>query len=323
MLIIIGSLLLTLISIVFGFFFFNKYNKEKKLCEEIILNKENEIIQEIERRAKLRKEELDKDFLVEQIKLEGIKNEVGVQLLNRQEILKKEKEVIDGELQLYKLSRNQALDKEFDAKVLKLDEEFNNFLDEKSKEQNEIIKEIEKQQLILDDHRARVEVINEAIRREKEIHERKDFYRIVIPASDQNDIQLLLSFAPQLRKREAINKLIWDVYIQRPTSEMIKRVTNNDEASGIYKITYIPTGESYIGKTTNFKKRWTDHIKTVVGLDGAAHSTLHTHMETHGLWNYSFEILEKVPKDNLAAREAYWIDFYQTTKQLNMKQGSK
>lgn len=46
-------------------------------------------------------------------------------------------------------------------------------------------------------------------------------------------------------------------------------------------------------------------------------------MEKDGLWNYTFEVLEEINKDNLSAREAYWINFYDTKNYgLNMKEGS-
>jgi len=103
---------------------------------------------------------------------------------------------------------------------------------------------------------------------------------------------------------------------------MIKRITKGKKISGIYKITYLKTGEAYIGKTTDISTRWNNHLKTVCGLEGAAHSTLHTHMERNGLWNYTFEILEEVDKDKLSEREAYYIDFYNTKNYgLNQKRG--
>ena len=50
---------------------------------------------------------------------------------------------------------------------------------------------------------------------------------------------------------------------------MIKRVVG-DKVGGIYKITYVPTGESYIGKTVSFKDRWKNHIQTALGMEKAA-----------------------------------------------------
>jgi hypothetical protein len=44
-------------------------------------------------------------------------------------------------------------------------------------------------------------------------------------------------------------------------------------------------------------------------------------LEKDGLWNYTFEILEEVPKDKLTEREKFYIELYGTDKQLNMKKG--
>jgi len=116
----------------------------------------------------------------------------------------------------------------------------------------------------------------------------------------------------KLHNRDVIPKLIWELYIRRPCQEMIKRVTGGRKVGGIYKITYKKTGEAYIGKTTDFATRWTNHCKTAIGLEGAARATLHNRLGQDGLWNYTWEILEKVDKDNLASREAFYIDLYGT-----------
>jgi len=127
----------------------------------------------------------------------------------------------------------------------------------------------------------------------------------------------------RLHNRDVIPKLIWELFIRRPTQEMIKRVVGNEKASGIYKITYKNTGEAYIGKTTDFATRWQNHIKTAIGLEGAARATLHNRMAKDGIWNYTFEILERVDKESLASRESYYINLYGTKSQLNMKEGNK
>ena len=174
---------------------------------------------------------------------------------------------------------------------------------------------------LLDDYRSQREAVNLAILREKELKEKENFYKIVIPENDQEDIEVLKTIGPRLRNREALNKLIYDVFVKRPLSELIKRVTNGNEISGIYKITYIKTGEAYIGKTTNISTRWQNHIKTACGLEGAARTTFHNRLEQDGIWNYTFEILEEVPKDKLSEREKFYIELYGTDTQLNMKKG--
>lgn len=172
----------------------------------------------------------------------------------------------------------------------------------------------------LEDFRSRRDAVNEAIRRERELIEKEDFYKIQLTQNDIEDIKLLDSMKNRLSHKEVLPKVIWESIARRPVSEMIKRVVGQ-KVGGIYKITYILTGEAYIGRTVNFKDRWQAHIQTALGMEKAASSTLHTHMARNGIWNYSFEILEEVPKDKQGEREKFYIDLYGTQKQLNMKAG--
>lgn len=172
----------------------------------------------------------------------------------------------------------------------------------------------------LEDFRSRRDAVNEAIRRERELIEREDFYRIQLTQNDIEDIKLLDSMKDRLCHKEVLSKVIWENIARRPVSEMIKRVVGQ-KVGGIYKITYIPTGEAYIGRTVNFKDRWQAHIQTALGMEKAAGSTLHTHMARNGIWNYNFEILEEVPKDKQSEREKFYIDLYGTKNQFNMRAG--
>lgn len=172
----------------------------------------------------------------------------------------------------------------------------------------------------LEDFRSRRDAVNEAIRRERELIEKEDFYKIQLTQNDIEDIKLLDSMRNHLCHKEVLPKVIWESIARRPVSEMIKRVVGQ-KVGGIYKITYIPTGEAYIGRTVNFKDRWQAHIQTALGIEKVASSTLHTHMARNGIWNYSFEILEEVPKDKQSEREKFYIDLYGTQKQLNMRKG--
>lgn len=172
----------------------------------------------------------------------------------------------------------------------------------------------------LEDFRSRRDAVNEAIQRERELIEKEDFYKIQLTQNDIEDIKLLDSMRNHLCHKEVLPKVIWESIARRPVNEMIKRVVGQ-KVGGIYKITYIPTGEAYIGRTVNFKDRWQAHIQTALGMEKVASSTLHTHMARNGIWNYSFEILEEVPKDKQSEREKFYIDLYGTQKQLNMKAG--
>ena len=215
----------------------------------------------------------------------------------------------------------KALEAEILLEKVKKDRELDVYGAHCNSQLDKMRQEIENLQVVVDDYRAKRDAINEAVLREKQIQEQEEFYRICISNEAQQDIQVLEQIRNKLSNREALSKLIWEVFIQRPTTEMIKRVTAGRDIGGIYKITYLKTGEAYIGKTTSFKTRWVNHIKTVTGLEGAAHSTLHTHMEKNGLWNYTFEILEEVAKDKQTEREKYYINLYGTINQLNMRKG--
>lgn len=206
-------------------------------------------------------------------------------------------------------------------KLTILNAEYKQFESDQEEIKRKTLIEIEEIINLLDDYRSQREAVNLAILREKELKEKEDFYKIVIPENDQEDIEVLKTIGPRLRNREALNKLIYDVFVKRPLNELIKRVTNGKEVSGIYKITYIKTGEAYIGKTTNISTRWQNHIKTACGLEGAARTTFHNRLEQDGIWNYTFEILEEVPKDKLSEREKFYIELYGTDTQLNMKKG--
>lgn len=268
------------------------YNKEKKQFEE----EKQKLIKEIEEKQtfnnsllKMREEELDR--LIEEKK-------------------KKKEEILN--LQLLEQERQRT--ELFNAT-------WNEFLSNQEKEKEKAIKELNKIHDELEDFRTQREAINQAILREKEIQEKENFYKINISESDREDITVLRGVAPQLKNKEALNKLIYEVFVRRPLNELIKRVTGGRSISGIYKITYAKTGEAYIGRTTDIQTRFQNHIKIACGLDGAAHTTFHTRLEKDGIWNYTFEILEEVPKDKLSEREKFYINLYGTDTQMNMKKG--
>lgn len=162
----------------------------------------------------------------------------------------------------------------------------------------------------LEEIRSRREAVNQEILRQRKLNDDKDFYCIQLDSALTSDISLLRSIAPRLINPTAVNKLIWTAYYQKPLAELRKRLLPNGDYSGIYKITRNKTGEIYIGQTTSLDKRFQDHVKSALGVGTLATSTLHRLMEKDGPENFSFEIIEKVEKDKLKEKEAFYIDFY-------------
>ena len=184
---------------------------------------------------------------------------------------------------------------------------------------NECEQEILKFQTALESYQKRQAAVNEAIMRERQLQEQSEFYTINLSQSEIDDLLMIKELSPRFNNRELLNKIVYESYVKRPLQEMIKRVLGGRSPSGIYKITRKSTGEIYIGRAVAVDKRWTEHVKMAFSIGSIAHSTLHTLMEKEGVWNFTFELLEEVPKDQLNEREKYYIDFYDS-KNFGMNQ---
>lgn len=207
---------------------------------------------------------------------------------------------------------NHSLELEEKRKQELLQRQLDDFIASAAETKKSVNEEIEELKSLLEDYKSKRDLINQAIVHEKEIHEQQDFYRIVLNESDKEDIQLLNTIEMRLHSREALYKLIYDVFYKKPLNDMINRVLQGKEFCGIYRITNLKTNEAYIGKSTNIKTRWQNHCKTAIGLDGMARTKIHSAMKEYGIDNFSFEVLEKCTKENYSEREKYWINFYET-----------
>ena len=231
---------------------------------------------------------------------------------------------IDGMAAEYERRKHQTVDLSIDKyRRLKIDEA-NLQLEQKQFHLNNLEEQVNKIQTELEEERNKRAAINEEILRQKKLEEQQDFFRIQLNPDDTNDIELRRSITPRLRHPEAINKVIWTGYYQKPLAELRKRILTNGDVSGVYKITRLKTNEIYIGQTTSVDKRWQEHVKSALGVGTLASSQLHRAMATDGCENFTFELLEVVPKDKLRERESYYIDFYDSkTYGLNSVTGDK
>lgn len=215
---------------------------------------------------------------------------------------------IDGTAAEYEQRKRQIVEHSIDSYRDQLTEKANQLLREMVGYKEETQKEIEQIQAELEEERNKRAAINEEIRRQKEVEMKQDFYRIQFDEEDKNDVEILRSIAPRLRHPEAINKVIWSAYYQKPLAELRKRVAI--EGSGVYKITRIKTGEIYIGQARNVSSRFAEHCKAALGVGTLASSQLHRAMQSDGCENFLFELLEETPVEKLKERESYYIDFY-------------
>ena len=221
-------------------------------------------------------------------------------------------EKIEDYEKLKLIQLNHSLELEEQRKRELLQRQLDDFIASAAETKKSVNEEIEELRFLLEDYKSKRDLINQAIVHEKEIREQQDFYRIVLNESDKEDIQLLNTIEMRLHSREALYKLIYDVFYKKPLNDMINRVLQGKEFCGIYRITNLKTNEAYIGKSTNIKTRWQNHCKTAIGLDGMARTKIHSAMKEYGIDNFSFEVLEKCTKENYSEREKYWINFYET-----------
>lgn len=79
----------------------------------------------------------------------------------------------------------------------------------------------------------------------------------------------------------------------------------------IYKISSL-SQKVYIGSTTNFKSRFSQH-KTLLK-NGSHHSkSLQAEVNLHGVKSLAFEVIETVNDDKASERENYWFEYYSNT----------
>ena len=74
-----------------------------------------------------------------------------------------------------------------------------------------------------------------------------EFYKLQLPQESLDDIEALRSIESLLHNSEAINKVIWKMYYEKPYTDLIGRVGLTSTVCGIYKITNIENQMTYVG----------------------------------------------------------------------------
>ena len=82
---------------------------------------------------------------------------------------------------------------------------------------------------------------------------------------------------------------------------------------GIYKITNLINGKSYIGKSKNIETRFVYH-KTPCRWSKEENKPLYKAFKKYGLDNFNFDVIEECKEDELNIKEIYWIGYYDTYK---------
>ena len=207
-------------------------------------------------------------------------------------------------------SYEYSLDKDYQAK----EEEYDNLLKELynnyDEEQDNLLNQIQEEQSKLEYLRSTRAAAIQAQIKEREIKEQLSFYCLQPTANELDDIKALERVKPNLHQPRILCMLIWSTYFQKPMTALCNNVLGPAIVSGIYKVTNQETDECYIGQAVDVAKRWKDHAKCGLGIDTPANNKLYKAIQEYGIWNFSWELLEKCEKNLLDEKEAFYIDLY-------------
>lgn len=83
--------------------------------------------------------------------------------------------------------------------------------------------------------------------------------------------------------------------------------------TGIYKITNMINGKSYIGQSVDIHRRWRMEISDSNNVNNHSYDyPLMRAFRKYGVDNFKFEIIEECKNEELNQKEIYWIDYFDT-----------
>ena len=258
----------------------------------------------------------DKDKLDTEIGyLQDKRQAAASQTIQMQEIAKQQKEASDKAVQDFKEITSAAQAQYFQA----LEEDY-------EKKNQEYEQKCENKRQELAEIEASIKAKLEARKREQEIEDNKDNYRLNLMDTELRDIHLLNSIKDSLSSPAAVNKIIWSNYYQPLAKTKFPKIIGKATACGIYKLTNTITGEAYIGQSNDICERWKQHCKDALGAGtkaATAQAKLYGNIRKAGLNNFTFEVLEECSAADLNKKEREYIDLYMTyTEGLNSTRGN-
>lgn len=292
-----------------------KLQQTAKINQEII--EKNEQVQKDVNEWENKKNVLIQDFL--SLKTEVLKKSNERDNLNTEIALKQEsaKDIYETQLELIK-ERIDKNEKEMNDKYQKAEsdarKEYESILLDLSTTFNTQIADtkikLDELKNALQEYQSKHDAAVAEYKRAQEMSEKADFYRLQLSELDIEEIKKLREVEPYLRNPRPLNKVIWSVYYEHPYTDLVGRVIGSGRHTGIYKLTNLSNGMTYVGQATNFADRWKQHIKCAIGAENAPNNKLYPAMRKAGPENFTFEILEECLPEELNSREQYWQEFY-------------
>lgn len=259
----------------------------------------------------------------EKYKLEECRKDLQAALDVYQDITDNKLNEIDKSMEEQRERRQQELDQTFKEATEKLDLQLAEYKTDCENQIKQYTAEVEtaaqnnqiaiaNYSSLLREAREKYEGLLEPIKMYEKDKQDKLFYTIQLPEEYYEDIEFLLTtVAEKVQHPDIISKLVWAEYVKNYLADTFKRLDVKEEP-GIYKLTSLVNGKSYVGKSTNVKRRIADHFKSVVGITSIADQVVHHAIKKEGFWNWTIEIITYCDKEQLNELEKYYIDFFKT-----------
>lgn len=273
----------------------NQQTKQIQLSNDKVL-KERAALQEEINTCKNRVQEIEAEYQSKKQLIEDAKDAAEREYIERRDNLNNQHNMRYQELENIFQEKQNQLQSEYDTKKIELDEQMEELRTE------------------LDILRRQKAATVEAKQKELALKEQADLYRLNISQADLQDIQLLRSIQFKLSKPRILCMLIWQTYYQPLAKKKFPIILGKKEVCGIYKITNMTDDKVYIGQAVDCYKRWVDHCKNGLGIDTPQGNKLYAAMLENGLENFTFELLEECPREELNQKEAYYISLYNSVQ---------
>lgn len=280
------------------------------------IQKQSSILKDIYQQKDAAKEQL-KDLIQQQSKIIQILEKANQEIEDNGQ---REKQKVRKEVEQYKLNVDRAAALYVDniqSLYCEAEEKYKNNILKLKTEQNKVLEG-------LDQVKSSLAAAAAAKLREQEKKQKLNFYKLSLSPQDEEDIKLLQDIKIRFHNPLVISKLIWTTYYQKQTTELCNRILGTEKVCGIYKITDLITDQVYIGQSLDIDRRLKEHIKAGLGIDTTATNLLYKAMLKDKVQNFTFQLMEACPKEQLNSKEAYWIDMFSSDKYgLNAQGGNK
>ena len=244
-------------------------------------------------------------------------------LLEQVQERQKHLEDLNQALENLKENNEKLADAAYKEYSEELEQEYNELFNDLFLHSRELEEQIKQEQESLNTLKEKQLAYLREQQRKEELTTKKDFYRVVLNSAEIDDIKYLREMQNHISRKEVIDKIIWSGYYKPAYDILISHLLGKrDKVSGIYKITCLENEKAYIGQSSDIKTRFSDHLKSALS-SSATTNKLYQEMRKYQPYNFTFEILEEVPRNKLDERERYWIDFYSTKEfGLNITKGN-